>query len=219
MYGSDSGEARKVPLNSPWDVIVKDGALYVAMAGNHAIWKMDLAKRVIGPFAGDGREMLEDGPHGSESFNQPSGLAILHGKLYVADSEVSGVREVDLDPEGNTRTIVGTGLFKFGDVDGVGNAALLQHVLHVVAWEDRLLVADSYNHKIKIVDPKTREAKTFLGDGKKGVDDGSKPRFNEPGGLAIVGNRLFVADTNNHKIRVVDLKRLVVQSLELQGAK
>lgn len=219
VFGRDSGDARKVPLNSPWDVIVKGGVLYIAMAGNHAIWAMDLAKGTIGPFAGDGRETLEDGPHRSASFNQPSGLAIIGDKLYVADSEVSGVREVDLDPKGETRTIVGTGLFEFGDVDGVGDAARLQHVLHVTAWDGLLLVADSYNHKIKVIDPKTRESKTFLGDGKRGADDGAKPRFNEPAGLAIVGEKLFVADTNNHRIRVINLRQAVVQSLELQSAK
>jgi hypothetical protein len=67
------------------------------------------------------------------------------------------------------------------------------------------------------VDPKTREAKTFLGDGQRGMQDGEKPRFNEPGGLAIVGNKLFVADTNNHAIRVVDLKSRVTKTLELNG--
>jgi DNA-binding beta-propeller fold protein YncE len=217
VYGSDSGDARKVPLNSPWDVLVKDGTLYVAMAGNHAIWAMDPAKGTIRPFAGDGRETLEDGPNGSASFNQPSGLAVIGNKLYVADSEVSGVREVDLNPEGETRTIVGTGLFKFGDVDGIGNEALLQHVMHVVAWEDRLLVADSYNHKIKIVDPKTRESRTWLGDGQRGADDGAKPRFNEPGGLALVGGKLFVADTNNHAIRAVDLASKKITTLTIRG--
>ncbi|HZL73433.1 MAG TPA: NHL domain-containing thioredoxin family protein [Planctomycetota bacterium] len=217
VYGSDSGAARKVPLNSPWDVLVKDGLLYVAMAGNHAIWRMDLAKGTIGPFAGDGRETLEDGPNPSASFNQPSGLAILGDKLYVADSEVSGVREVELNPDGNTRTIVGTGLFKFGDEDGVGDRAKLQHVLHVAAWDGKLLVADSYNHKIKVVDPKTREAKTFLGDGQKGAIDGEKPRFNEPAGMAVAGGMLFIADTNNHSIRVVDLSDKRVRTLAITG--
>jgi sugar lactone lactonase YvrE len=219
VYGSESGDARKIALNSPWDVIEKDGTLFIAMAGNHAIWAMDLAKGRIGPFAGDGRETLEDGPHRRASFNQPSGLAIIGDKLYVADSEVSGVREVDLDPKGETRTVVGTGLFEFGDVDGVGDAARLQHVLHVTAWDGRLLVTDSYNHKIKLVDPKTRESKTFLGDGKRGADDGAKPRFNEPGGLAVMGGKLFVADTNNHLIRVVDLAKREVRSLEIKGEK
>jgi DNA-binding beta-propeller fold protein YncE len=217
IYGSDSGPALKVPLNSPWDVLVREKTLFIAMAGNHAIWAMDLAKGTIGPFAGDGRETLEDGPHLSASFNQPSGLAILAGKLYVADSEVSGIRELDLDPDGQTRTIVGTGLFKFGDEDGVGDAARLQHVLHVAAWEGKLLVADAYNHKIKLVDPKTRDAKTFLGDGKRGTEDGDKPRFNEPSGLAIAGDKLFVADTNNHAIRVVELGSKKTKTLTVSG--
>ena len=219
VYGRDSGPARKVPLNSPWDVLVKGHDLYIAMAGNHAIWSMELLEGTIGPLAGDGRETLEDGPNPGASFNQPSGLTLLGGKLYVADSEVSGIREVSLGPNGETRTIVGTGLFKFGDEDGIGDRAKLQHVMHVVAWKDQLLVADSYNHKIKVVDPQTREAKTFLGDGQRGADDGEKPRFNEPCGLAILGDRLFVADTNNHKIRVVDLKSRAVQTLELKFAK
>ena len=218
VYGRDSGDARKVPLNSPWDVIVNGGVLYIAMAGNHAIWAMDLAKGTIGPFAGDGRETLEDGPHRSASFNQPSGLTIIGDKLYVADSEVSGVREVDLDPRGETRTVVGTGLFDFGDVDGVGDAARLQHVLHVAAWDGKLLVADAYNHKIKVIDPKTRESKTFLGDGKRGADDGAKSRFNEPAGLAIAGGKLFIADTNNHAIRVVDLASGKASTMAISGS-
>lgn len=217
VYGNRAGAAREVPLNSPWDVALHESTLFIAMAGNHAIWAMDLAKGTIGPFAGDGRETLEDGPHRRASFNQPSGLAILGDKLYVADSEVSGVREVDLDPKGSTRTVVGTGLFDFGDVDGVGNAARLQHVLHVAAWEGKLLVADAYNHKIKVLDPKTREVKTFLGDGKRGGEDGEKARFNEPSGLAGVGGKLFVADTNNHLIRVIDLARKSVSTVQIRG--
>ena len=219
VYGRESGDALKVPLNSPWDVIVKDGTLYIAMAGNHAIWAMDLAKGKIGPLAGDGREALEDGPHRRASFNQPSGLAILGDKLYVADSEVSGIREVDLDPKGETRTIVGTGLFDFGDVDGVGDAARLQHVLHVAAWNGKLLVADSYNHKIKLVDPKSRESKTFLGDGKRGAETGAKARFSEPAGLTVIAGKLFVADTNNHRIAIADLTTREVRTLELKFEK
>ena len=217
VYGNRSGSAREVPLNSPWDVLLHESTLFIAMAGNHAIWSMDLAKGTIGPFAGDGRETLADGPHRRASFNQPSGLAVIGDKLYVADSEVSGVRELDLEPPGATRTVVGTGLFDFGDVDGVGDAARLQHVLHVSAWEGKLLVADAYNHKIKLLDPKTRAVKSFLGDGKRGSEDGDKPRFNEPSGLAVAGGRLYVADTNNHSIRVIDLARKTVSTLQIKG--
>ena len=114
------------------------------------------------------------------------------------------------------RTLVGTGLFKFGDKDGVGDAALLQHCIGLGWHNGTLYVADSYNHKIKTLDPKTRTVRTFLGDGKKGKDDGAKPRFHEPNGLSGWGDKLFIADTNNHAIRVCDLKTGIVSTLPVE---
>jgi len=171
---------------------------------------------VVEPHAGDSRERLKDGPLLSASFNQPSGLAVLNGKLYVADAEISGVREVDMDPEGSVRTLVGVGLFDFGDVDGVGDAVRLQHVLAVCADDNKILVADAYNHKIKMLDPATRRVTTLLGDGKQGSRDGVQPRFNEPSGLAVAGRTLFVADQNNHVIRRVDLDTMQVDTLDVR---
>lgn len=199
------GEALRTPLNSPWDLARDGDRLFIAMAGNHQIWVMDLARGTVGSFSGSGREQLRDGDHRSAAFNQPSGLAILGGKLYVADSEVSGIREVDLSPDGGVRTTVGTGLFDFGDRDGTGTEVRMQHVLAVHAWKGKLLVADAYNHKIKVCDPATREVRTLLGDGRRGKEDGKSPRFYEPSGLWVVGDILYVADQNNHAIRRCDL--------------
>jgi len=210
------GEALKTSLNSPWDLALDGTRLLVAMAGNHQIWALNLVSGVIAPFSGLGRENILDGPHETANFSQPSGLSINGGKIYVADSEISAVREVDLDPAGRVRTIVGTGLFDFGDKDGVGDGALLQHCIGLGWHNGTLYVADSYNHKIKTVDPKTRVVKTFLGDGKKGLEDGKKARFHEPNGLAGWGDKLFIADTNNHAIRVCDLKTGEVSTLQIQ---
>jgi thiol-disulfide isomerase/thioredoxin len=209
------GDALKVGLNSPWDLALDGERLFIAMAGNHQIWVLDLSAGKIAPFSGTGRENILDGPHERSNYSQPSGLSVLKSKMYVADSEISAIREVDLDPAGGVRTIVGTGLFDFGDKDGVGDAALLQHCIGL-AWHNNVLyVADSYNHKIKTVDPKTRAVKTFLGDGKKGFEDGAKPRFHEPNGLSGYGDKLFIADTNNHAIRVCDLKSGTVSTLPI----
>ncbi len=215
-YERAAGPARQTGINSPWDLALDGDRLFIAMAGAHQIWVMDLARNTVGPFSGTGRETLTDGPHDKANFSQPSGLSIGKGKLYVADSEVSGVRELDLDPKGKARTIVGTGLFDFGDKDGTGDAVRLQHVLAVLWHEGKLYVADAYNHKIKVCDPATREVKSFLGDGKRGREDGATPRFHEPSGLAAWGDRLFVADTNNHAVRVVNLKTREVSTLPIQ---
>jgi DNA-binding beta-propeller fold protein YncE len=201
-----NGEALKTALNSPWDFALDGDRLFIAMAGNHQIWMMDLKSGRIGAYSGSGRERLTDGTHANAAFNQPSGLSIAGGKLYVADSEVSGVREVDLDPKGGAKTVVGTGLFDFGDVDGTGDAVRMQHVLAVHAHEGKLFVADAYNHKIKVCDPSKREVKSFLGTGRRGRADGKTPQFYEPGGLSVSGDKLYIADTNNHAIRVCDLK-------------
>ena len=209
----------KTPLNSPWDLLVNGKDLYIAMAGPHQIWKMPLDEIEIGPYAGNGREDIVDGPllprqpydEGFASFAQPSGLASDGKNLFVADSEGSSIRSVPFDPGGEVRTVVGTShlsgarLFTFGDVDGKGRSVRLQHALGV-AWNDGVLyVADTYNNKIKAIDAATASASTLAGTGKPGQED-QPAAFDEPAGLSYAAGKLFVADTNNHLIRVIDLK-------------
>lgn len=212
------GSARQVALNSPWDVVLRDDTLYVAMAGFHQIWALNLGAETIRPFAGSGHEGLEDGARLQAWFAQPSGLALGPNELYVADSETSAIRAIDLGPGGWVKTIVGQGLFEFGDVDGVGDEVRLQHPLGVAFDRDILLVADSYNNKIKRISPLTRAASTFLGDGQAGDRDGvgRDARFREPSGVSVADGRLYVADTNNNRIRVADLTTGGVGTLELR---
>src|SRR5205823_3419950 len=128
-----------------------------------------------------------------------SGLASDGTNLYVADSEISAIRALPLSGVGQVRTIVGQGLFDFGDKNGIGAQVRLQHALGVAYRDGKLCVADTYNSKIKLIDPVTRACTTFLGDG-------STKNLNEPGGLCFAGNKLYIADTNNHRIQVVDMK-------------
>jgi thiol-disulfide isomerase/thioredoxin len=208
------GPALQTGLNSPWDLLKKDDRLFIAMAGHHQIWVLDLTKLVLTPYAGNGRENIGDGPLSRSSFAQPSGLATDGTNLYVADSEVSAVRSVPLDGKGEVSTIVGTGLFEFGDDDGVGDKVRLQHALGVAFHQGKLYVADTYNSKLKVIDPVQRTCSTFLGEGP-GWRAG--PAFDEPGGLSFAGDKLYVADTNAHRIRVVDLKTRSITTLGLKG--
>ncbi len=214
------GPALQVALNSPWDLALRGDTLYVAMAGFHQIWTMDLRHGTVAPFAGTGHEGLEDGPRHQAWFAQPSGLALDASTLYVADSETSSIRAIDLGPSDNVRTIVGQGLFEFGDVDGVGDEVRLQHPLGV-AWDQGILyVADSYNNKIKTIDPRTRAARTLLGGGETGDRDGigREARFREPSGLSVANGRLYIADTNNNLVRIADLATGAVGTLALRGS-
>jgi len=211
-----TGPARTVALSSPWDLQLIDRVLYIAMAGPHQIWMLDLDKNEVSTFAGSGREARIDGPVREAGFAQPSGMATDGKKLYVADSESNIIREIDL-AGGTVKTLVGGDLFEFGDVDGTGDDVRLQHPLGLLTYGDKVLIADTYNHKIKELDPKAEKVTSLLGVGKPGQSDGSTPSFYEPAGLALANGNLYVADTNNHAIRVVDLKTKRASTLKING--
>src|SRR5205807_277307 len=123
--------AASASLRSPWDVAAaRDGVLVIALAGSHQIGALDLGRGAIRALAGNGMEARVDGAADRASFAQPSGLAVADGQLCVADSESSSVRALDLST-GRVRTLVGEDLFVFGDRDGPGKAARLQHPLGI----------------------------------------------------------------------------------------
>ncbi|MBI4618174.1 MAG: alkyl hydroperoxide reductase [Planctomycetes bacterium] len=206
----------ETPLRSPWALLFVEEILFIAMAGSHQLWVL-VADKDIGVFAGNGREALVDGPRAEASFNQPSDLAIGMGHLFVADPEASAVRAVSLDANPQVLSLVGRGLFEFGDVDGQGNEVRLQHPGGVAFQEGKVYIADSYNHKVKRLDPTTGHVQTVLGTGRPGHSDGPFERAElwEPDGLAIAGGRVYLADTNNHAIRVADLAARTVSTLAL----
>jgi hypothetical protein len=78
-------------------------------------------------------------------------------------------------------------------------------------------VADTYNNKIKRVSPKEKTSATFLGTGKEGLEDGKKATFDEPSGVSVAFGKLYIADTNNHAIRIADLKTRQVETLQIKG--
>jgi DNA-binding beta-propeller fold protein YncE len=210
------GPARSIALSSPWDLQLVGRVLYIAMAGPHQIWKLDLDKNEVSTFAGSGREARLDGSRLEAGFAQPSGIATDGKTLYVADSESNIIRAIDL-AGGNVKTLVGGDLFEFGDVDATGDEVRLQHPLGLITYGDKLLIADTYNHKVKELDPQRQAVKTFLGTGKPGQVDGRAASFYEPAGLTIASGKLYVADTNNHAVRVVDLKTKQTTTLRITG--
>ena len=206
-------------LRSPWDLALKTGILIVAMAGSHQIWAIDLLSDRAYPYAGTGEEARRDGEVKASAFAQPSGLARDGDTLYVADAESNTIRAVSLPPVNLVRTMAGGDLFDFGDRDGKGSSARLQHPLGVAVHGGLVYVADTYNHKIKVMDPDSGSVRTFAGTGVPGHADGEGDRaqFYEPGGLSIANGRLWVADTNNHAIRSVDLSTQRVTTLAITG--
>ncbi|KYQ53970.1 NHL repeat-containing protein 2 [Trachymyrmex zeteki] len=226
-------------LSSPWDVAIYHHEhkgttvpiLLIAIAGTHQIWALFLEDTIwwkekkytagtCAAIVGSGQEENRNNsyPHAA-GLAQPSGIAIVQEcKIaFLADSETSSIRQLHLD-SGQVSAVCGgdknpANLHAFGDVDGKGRLAKLQHPLGVT-WnhlDKQIYVADTYNHKIKSVDPMTGHCKTLFGD--------KKPDrtfiFSEPSGLVVSpdGNTLYVADTNNHVLKIIDLKNEKISTM------
>lgn len=221
VYPPRGGLGPELALSSPWDLAIDSGRLYIAMAGSHQIWAYRFADRSIGPFAGDAVEGVADGLLLEAQFAQPGGLARgQDGRLYVADTEASSIRVITQSGKGMVTTLAGGGgdLFSFGDQDGTLAEARFQHPQGVALDMQRnsMYVADTYNNKIKLIDLEHNQVRTLFG-AEPGWRDGSEPLFNEPGGLSFANGLLYVADTNNHAIRIIDRAAGKTRTLVLKG--
>ena len=194
-WGGEGGDALRIDLNSPWDLALKPGILIVAMAGSHQIWVIDLLHDQAYPYAGTGEEARRDGAVNEATFAQPSGLARFEAATRCLSRTPNPTRFARCSCRRRTPSPRSPAAICSSSATRTAPAmrVRLQHPLGVAARDGRVFIADTYNHKIKMLDPATGKVSTFA------------TGFHEPGGLSIAGNTLFVADTNNHAIRTVDL--------------
>ena len=218
---SAGGKGIETSISSPWDIGVKDDLVFITMAGNHQIWAFDLKTELIRPFVGSGHENIVDGDRMQARLAQPSGISILDDVVYFVDSETSAIREIDLKTN-YVRTIVGHGLFIFGHKDGHTDEALFQHPLGLSAIPKKIFVADTYNSSIRVIDLEKETVATIIGkQGMNGVCKVGDPNCDalglyEPSDVEFYEDRLYIADTNNHLIRVYDLKTNLLRTLDIQ---
>ncbi|KAF7278869.1 NHL repeat-containing protein 2 isoform X2 [Rhynchophorus ferrugineus] len=203
--------------------------LLIAMAGTHQIWALFLEdtvwwkckkynKGVCVNIAGSGREENRNNNYAhAAAFAQPSGLALCENRkeIYIADSESSSIRRMSL-VDGKVTPVVGgdrnpNNLFAFGDKDGVLFDAKLQHSLGLAMSSDEktLYVADTYNHKLKKIDVIENKISTLPFSNNADIAEGTSNLFKEPAGLCLSpdGKKIFLADTNNHQIKIISLGR------------
>ncbi len=216
-----SGEGTKVQLSSPWDLAYYENKIIIAMAGLHQLWAYEPKSEFVFPFAGSGLENIFDGSLPDAQFAQPSGLWVDSNHLYVADSEVSGLRSIDLK-ERFVSTLIGSGLFVFGHKDGGLSDARLQHPLGVCAKDDKVYVADTYNSSIRVIDLKKDTVSTLIGTpvmkSACRFDDPNCDTLGlyEPSDVKLNGNRLYIVDTNNHLIRYFDLDEMMLKTFNIK---
>ncbi|XP_075992067.1 NHL repeat-containing protein 2 isoform X2 [Anticarsia gemmatalis] len=214
----------------------KRRVLLIACAGSHQIWALFLDTTIWWKYktftegtcvclAGSGAEAARNSTYANAAaFAQPSGLALRMGsspEIFIADSESSSIRRLALTT-GQVSTLCGgdrnpLNLFAFGDVDDTGLDAKLQHPLGVAYCESSktLYVADTYNHKIKKVDVGPQKVTSLY---PTMIETTDPAKFNEPSGLSMTqdGKYLYIADTNNHCIKILNLAKNVCQDFKVR---
>jgi len=186
-----------IALDSPWDVVGQFDRLFVSLAGSHQLGEYNLGERRFNLLAGSGRMDHRDGVELRAGFGQPAGLAMLQQVLYVADAGASAVRSVQTST-GTTQTLIGHGLYDFGDADGARHAAQLQ-CPQGLCPDPRialLWIADTYNDSIRMLRLGGNELR------KLEIDC----RLHEPIGLAALPGVLYVANSAAHEVLRVDVE-------------
>ncbi|MBH0202446.1 MAG: hypothetical protein HP496_09175 [Nitrospira sp.] len=213
-FSGDGGPADQATLNEPAALAVDDGGrLYIADQSNHRVRMITLKTGVIQTIAGtgiatydgDGKPAIDTGLAG------PSGLALVAGRLYIADTFNGRVRCLDLS-SGLMTTVAGDGgVYRYTSPSEAPSASLSRPTGITVDHEGRLFLTDSDNHLIRQWDWESGVAFCVAGQGL--------PSYSGDGGIAreaslcypfgIVADRdgtLLVADTFNHRIRVLVLE-------------
>lgn len=187
--------AVETPVGNPCGLAVIADKLYVTSASQNQVWQLDLARGRVDVLAGTGKLGLQDGLSLEASFAQPSGITPSGLQLLVADAAASAIRLVRLS-DGRVTTLVGSGLYEYGDAPGNRETARLQNPLDV-AMDPRgiAFIADSYNGKIKALSLKSGAVRSL----------NLNYRLHEPGGMSIAAGALWVANTNVHEIVRIDL--------------
>src|SRR5438309_1833984 len=208
-YAGEGGTALKAKLNEPKSVTVAGSFLYIADAENHRIRRLDLASGVIITIAGGG-----PGAEVSRSAAPSKPGSSIEDEDPLADPAAKEDRYVQLpDQSGTVRFITGTaekGRFR-GDGGPAEHATLNFPSAVAVDSRGTLYIADTFNHRIRRVDPESGVISTLTGNGTRRFsgDNGpaDKAALNEPVALALDerAGRLYIADLANYRVRAVEL--------------
>jgi sugar lactone lactonase YvrE len=278
LVGTGSPGFSDSQVNNPYGLMIaRDGGLYFCDVDNQRVRRFDFAARTTRTIAGDGQRAYrgDGGPATSGSLNMPHEIAFdSRGHMYIAERDSHVVRKVD-GATGVISTLAGTGVAGFsGDGGPAGAAQLRQPHSIAVSQDDRLLICDIGNHRIRGVDlrtnvidtiggtgerlptpdgaplkgtplngprtmvmdrdgtiylalregnalyriePKTRTLHHLAGTGEQGwTGDGGPARaakLSGPKGLALSGRNLYVADTESHTIRRVNLDTGIITTV------
>lgn len=199
-------------FNRPTGLVIdtNKNVLYVSDTDNQVIRKIYLKGAKKGKtklVAGSaGQAGLVDGVKSKAKFSTPFSLAINNKGtvLYVADRDNNAIRKIRLS-DGKVTTLAGTG--KAGYQDGVFSSAQFSYPLSLAYKDRKLYVTEVGSQRIRLLDLALGVVKLVAGSGERGYRDSNRDnsKFNDPSGIAVKKNYLFVADELNDTIRRVNI--------------
>lgn len=199
------------------------GTAYIVDSSTNRLWRRDAGG--LQAWVGSGSAGYNDGGAASAQFNGPESCVFANVPfrpvIIVADTANHRLRLVDTD--GNVSTLAGCGSAGISDGYGTGASFRRPTGLAVSGSGTNVYVADTGNHSIRVLGVMSPSVLTIAGSGGfVGAADGIglAARFNGPRGLALAKDEryLYVADTNNNKIRAIDLLRYSVTTIAGTGA-
>jgi sugar lactone lactonase YvrE len=220
-YRGDGGPAEAASLNMPHEIQFDSGRnLYVAERDNHVVRKVDAKTGVISTFAGTGAPGLsgDGGPAQRAQLRQPHSIVVdPRGRLLICDIGNHRIRQVDLS-SGTIETYGGTGE-RQPTPDGapVKSAPLNGPRTIAITRDGDLYLALREGNAIYRIAPKSATIHHLAGTGEQGYSGDGGParaaRLAGPKGLAWGRRGLYVADTENHVIRHIDLKTGIITTV------
>ncbi|WHZ22955.1 MAG: hypothetical protein OJF47_002067 [Nitrospira sp.] len=212
-FSGDGGPAVLAALNEPTGVAVNDDALYIADQSNNRVRRVQLATGVITTVAGDGQASYNGDQISADqaSLAGPSGVALgKDGLLYVADTFSSRIRAVD-PATGRIETAVGDGgTYRYQGPDEPHSQSLSRPTGIAVGPKGNLFITDSDSHLIRVWERTSKTITRLSGTGvaQFGGDGGDAlaGSLSYPFGVAVdASGTVYIADTFNHRIRVLTL--------------
>lgn len=199
-------EAKSFDLASPTDIefFPNYENIVIANSGTHQLLTYNIVKDTISALAGSGAEGVVDGKYPDNQLAQTADMSVYNRKLYFVDSESSSLRVMDED--GSVKTLIGKGLFNFGNKNGDKSQALMQHPLGLMVDDTGAYVSDSFNHAIKKYDFTSGQIFTIAGGRGRGqsLGVGAAAEFDQPEGITTVLNNFYIADANNNRVVVLN---------------
>ncbi len=206
LSGTTDGFGSEAQFNHPSGITTDGTNLFLADMYSDTIRKIEIDTGKVTTLAGSAENAGSiDGVGSTARFNYPYGITTDGLNLYVADTSNHTIRQVVV-VTGEVTTLVGTAGLD-GANDGVGPAVRFNYPHGITTDGTNIYVADTQNHAIRQVVVATGEVTTLAGyAGVEGANDGSKAaaRFQYPYGITTNGTKLFVTDTFNNTIRLIN---------------